>query len=272
MCSAMNFSEREGHKKPKHNPLESMDASLKNAIWTVIYTHIDNRYISTGIAGYGDSNYRDAKAENLWTDFFEQNISRLPYARKYLSEIEALYTNLEWCGVYDLIEFFLGQNEYFEHEEFNKVLAKHNAAYRVIDSIVQPISDKEVINAMESAQINALSADIKEHLHKAQFLYSSKQNPDFNGSCLESIKAIEGTCRATLGNNNTLGDNIKELRKLKIHSQHIIAALDKINAFRGNDVAHAKKKDSHTPTREDAILIHAICCGFVNYFRSKMPK
>ena len=28
----MNFSEREGHKKPKHNPLESMDADLKNAI------------------------------------------------------------------------------------------------------------------------------------------------------------------------------------------------------------------------------------------------
>lgn len=171
----MDFSEREGHKQPKHNPLESMDAGLKNAIWTVIYTHIDNRYISVGVTGYGDTTYRDTKAKNLWTDYFEQSISSLPYAGKYLNEIEELYSKLEWYEVYGLIEYFLEQNEYFSPEEFNKVLAKHNAAYRVIDSIVQPISDKEVINAMESAHNNALSDEIREHLHKAQKLFSDKK-------------------------------------------------------------------------------------------------
>jgi hypothetical protein len=265
----MDFREREGHKKPKHNPLESMDSSLKNAIWTVIYTHINNRYISWGITGYGDSAYKDVKAKNLWTDFFGQKISSCPYAGKYLDEIEELYAKLEWHEVYGLIEFFLEQNEHFNPEEFNKALIKHNAAYRVIDSIVQPISDKEVITAMESAHNNSLSEEIRGHLRNAQTLYSSKQNPDFTNSCLESIKAVEGTCRVILNNTKKLGDNIKELNKSKNHSQHIISALEKINAFRGNDVAHAKKEDSHTPTREDAILIHTICCGFVNYFKSK---
>ena len=122
---------------------------------------------------------------------------------------------------------------------------------------------------MESAQNNSLSEEIREHLHKAQILYSSKQNPDFNNSCLESIQAVEGICRLILDNNKILGDNIRELKKSKSHNQHIIAALEKLNAFRGNDVAHAKNKGSYIPNREDAILIHTICCGFVNYFKSK---
>lgn len=265
----MSFSEREGQKKPKHNSLENMDAGLKNAIWTVIYTHVNERYISWGMTGYGDSTYRDAKAENLWTDFFEQKISNLPYAGNYLCDIEELYNNLAWYEVYDLIEFFLSQNDFFAPEEFNKALAKHNSAYRVIDSIVQPISDKKVIDAIESAHHHAFSGEIREHLHKAQALYSSKQNADFTNSCLESIKAIEGTCRLILNNNKILGDNIKELKKSENHNQHIIAALEKLNAFRGNDVAHAKDKDSYIPNREDAILIHTICCGFINYFKSK---
>lgn len=196
----MDFSEREGHKKPKHNPLESMDASLKNAIWKILYIHINNHYISAGITGYGDTTYHNAKAENLWTDFFGQSISKRPYAGNYLEEIEELFNELKWYEVYDLIEFFLEQNEFFNSEEFNKVLTKHNAVYRVIDSIVQPISDKEVIQAMESAHDNALSDEIREHLHKAQKLYSDKKNTDFNNACLESVKAVEGSCRIIFNN------------------------------------------------------------------------
>jgi hypothetical protein len=265
----MSFSEREGHKKPKHNALENMDATLKNAIWTVIYTHVNNRYIYWGITGYGDSTYRDAKAENLWTDFFEQKISGRPYAGNYLRDIEKLYNNLAWYEVYDLIEFFLEQNDFFNSEEFNKVLAKHNSAYRVIDSIVQPISDKKVIDAMESAHQNAFSGETREHLHKAQALYSSKKNSDFTNSCLESIKAIEGTCRIILKNERILGDNVKEFKKLKIYNQHIVAILEKLNAFRNDVVAHATKQDSYSTTIEDAILIHTLCCSFINYFKSK---
>jgi len=263
----VNFSEREGHKKAKHNPLESMDTSLKNAIWTVIFTYINNNYISWGATGYGDSVFRDKKAGNLWTDFFDQKISQLPRVGNYLNEIEKLYAKLEWYGVYDLMDFFLEQNEHFDHKEFNKVLTKHNAAYRVIDSIVQPISDKEVIAAMESAQNNSLSKEIKEHLHKAQTLYSSKQKPDFNSSCLESIKAIEGTCRVVLNNSKILGDNIKELKHLK-YNQHIVGSLEKLNAFRNDVVAHATKHGGYSATKEDAIFIHTISCGFINYLKS----
>lgn len=264
----MDFSEREGHKQPKHNPLESMDASLKNAIWTEAYLIINgNDFISWDSAGYSHA-YRGDCAQRLWSSLFQKNIIDLPSPRNFSVEINSLYEKLKWNEVYDLIEFLIKQNK-LNTAKFNKILTEHNSAYRIINSIVQPITSHEVVNAMESAANNALSKEIKENLERAESLYSDKQNPDFNNSCLESIKAVEGTCRLILDNDKRLGENIKELNKSKEHSQHIIAILEKLNAFRGHDVAHAKKQDSHAPTREDAILTHTICCGFVNYFKSK---
>lgn len=264
----MNFSEREGHKKPKHNPLESMDAGLKNAIWTEVYSIIDNDFISWDPAGYSHA-YRGNNAQLLWSNVFQQNISDLPSPQCFLKKIDSLYAKLKWNEIYDLIEFLVKQNK--PHTaKFNKILAEHNSSYTIINSLVQPVTSNEVINAIESASNNALlSEEIKKHLQQAENLYSNKQNPDFNNSCLESIQAVEGTCRFLLDNNKILSDNIKELKKSKSHNQHIIAALEKLNVFRGNDVAHAKDKDSYIPNREDAILIHTICCGFINYFESK---
>jgi hypothetical protein len=264
----MNFSEREGHKNPKDNPLESMDGSLKNAIWTEVYSIINgNDYISWDSAGYSHS-YRGNYAQLLWSKLFQKNISNLPSPQYFSKEIDSLYKKLEWNEVYDLVEFLLEQNGRTT-AKFNKILTEQNSAYRIINSIIQPITSNEVVNAMESASNNALSKEIKEHLQKAEKLYSNKQNPDFNSSCLESIQSVEGTCRLILDNKKILGDNIKVLKKSKSHSQHIIAALEKLNAFRGNDVAHAKDKDSYILNREDAILIHTICCGYVNYFKTK---
>jgi hypothetical protein len=267
----MNFSEREGHKKITPNTLETMSDGLKNAIWTSIYTIIYKSFISHGSTGYGDSNYRDENAKSLWTKFFQKSISNLPYAGNYLREIEPFYQALKWNEVYDLIEFLLPIKtiNHRTTSDFNQILKEHNAGYRIIDSIVQPISDKETIAAMESANNNSLSEEIREHLHKAQSLYSRRQNPDFSNSCLESIKAVEGTCRLIMNNEKILGENIKELNKSKNYSQHIISTLKNINAFRGDEVAHATKEDGYLPTREDAILIHTISCGFINYFKSK---
>lgn len=209
----------------------------------------------------------------LWIDFFNQSISNFPYAGDYVKEFESLYKKLEWYEIFDLVEVILkleniGRKANLPNA-FNKVLEKKLSPYRVIGKIVQPNSDKETIQKIEHALNNSPNAIIKTHLTKAEKLFSLREHPDFVNSCLESIKAVEGTCRLILSNNKILSDNIKEFKNSKDHNQHIIAILDKLNAFRGNDVAHAKKEGGYTTTREDAILIHTICCGFVNYFKSK---
>lgn len=265
----MSFSNREGYEEPKHSPLGSMSGALKNDIWTEIYTIINNNYISYGTTGYGDSTYRDDNAKALWTKFFEQSISDLPHAGGFLKKIESLYKKLKWNQVYDLIEFFLKKiNRKEISEKFNSILEENNSSYRIMNNIVQPISDKKTIEIMESAYNDAPNKEIQNHLINAQNFYSNKQNPNFSNSCLESIKAVEAVCRFILHNDKTLGDNVKELKNNKNYDQHIIAVLEKIYAFRNDNSAHAKKPGGYQPNRDDAMLIHAICCGFINYFKS----
>ena len=75
--------------------------------------------------------------------------------------------------------------------------------------------------------------------------------------------------RLIFENNKILGENIKQFRKLDNQNQHILGLLEKLNAFRNDVVAHATKQNGYTSTREDAVLIHTICCCFVNYFKTK---
>jgi hypothetical protein len=107
----------------------------------------------------------------------------------------------------------------------------------------------------------------KDHLVTAEKFYSRKKDPDFNNSCLESIKAIESCLHNIFDNQKILGKNISTLKR-DHHNQHILSILEKINAFRNDVSAHATKPDGYIPNREDAILIHSICCSFINYFHT----
>ncbi|HAT6823705.1 TPA: AbiJ-NTD4 domain-containing protein, partial [Legionella pneumophila] len=263
----MNFSQREGYKDISLSPFEGMSTGLKNAIFNEIHSVI-NEFISLGMTGYGDSSYKGKNAELLWTVFFEKKKSILPYAGDFLKEFESLYDSLKWYEIYDLIEYLITlsnlRNDLIE-VKFNQLFEKYNSPYRLINKVVQPISSEETIAMINTAFENAPTQESKQHLENAEKHYSRKQDPDFNNSCLESIKAIESCLRSKFKNKDNLGDNIKKLRGAS-YNQHIVSIIDKINAFRGHDSAHATKPDGYKPTREDAILIHSICCSFINYF------
>lgn len=263
----MDFSEREGYKDTSPGQFEGMSKGLKNAIFNETHS-IVNEFISPGVTGYGDSSYKGQNAEWLWTIFFEKKISTLPYAGDFLKEFESLYDSLEWFEVYDLIEYFItlsNNRSSLLEKKFNQLLDKYNSAYRLINKVVQPVSSKETIEIINTALKNAPTQESKQHLENAEKHYSRKEDPDFNNSCLESIKAIESCLHYMFNNNDILGANIKKLRGTS-YNQHIVSIVDKINAFRGHDSAHATKPDGYQPTREDAILMHSICCSFINYF------
>ncbi len=264
----MSFSKREGYKPANPRQFEGISIELKNAIFNEIHSMI-KEFISPGTTGYGDTSYRGINAELLWTNFFENRSSTLPYAGDFLEKFEYLYDSLEWFRIYDLIEFVATlsnvRNGYIL--KINKILEKYSSPYRLINNIVQPISSIETINVINTAIEIAPTKESKQHLENAQKLYSKKEEPDFNNSCLESIKAIESCLHSIFNNNDILGNNIKKIKGTS-HNKHIISIIEKINAFRGDVSAHATKPDGYLPTREDAILIHSICCSFINFFIS----
>lgn len=265
----MSFSERKGYKNREPSQLKGINSDLKNNLFNIIHSLIKN-YISIGITGYGDSSYRGNNAQLIWTSFFNKRISELPYAGNFLEKFESIYNSLEWFEVYDLIEFLISLPQARSDvitANFNCILEKNNSPYRIINQIVQPISNNETIHMIDIANKNAPTTQAKNHLAQAEKLYSRKQDPDFNNSCLESIKSIESCLHFIFNNNEILGKNIKKIKGMP-HNQHIISIIEKINAFRGDVSAHATKIDGYLPTREDAILIHSICCSFINFFIS----
>lgn len=268
----MRYSQRNGYKPLPSSSFEGIHPDLKNAIWTRVYKIIDD-YVSYGIAGYGNSAFYKPKiVELLWTELFNKNISDLPYAGEFVKEINEIYKKLEWFEVYDLIEWIVNsEDDYYRKKlsaEFNQILEKYNSPVRVINGLIQEISDKELAEKLTDAVEQAPNEIVKSHLKEAEKLYSDRKSANFKLSCLESIKAVEACLQDRFGNKNILGDNVRKLKSEQKMNQHVVEILTKINAFRGNDVAHADKSGGYDISKYDAILVHIFCVGLVDYIKS----
>lgn len=264
------FSERNGYSPTPSSDFEDMHPDLRNAIWNRIYKIInDNIYY----AGYGSSTYisRD-EVESLWAEFFNKNIREMPYAGEFTKVIDETYKKLKWFEIYDLIEWLVNRNDNYHRskrtKEFNQILDQHNSPCRVVNGLIQEISNKELYEELTNCVEQAPNDIVRNHLKEAQILYSKREDTNFSQSCLESIKAVEACFHIYLENKDILGNNIRKLKKDKKLNQHIIEILTKINAFRGDDVAHADKVEGYVVTKFDAILIHILCVGFVDYLKS----
>lgn len=268
----MNFSRREGYEVAIPTQLEGMDQQLRDDIFNLVYK-IMEKFIQPGSTGYGDASYRTNNPQLIWENFFHKRVSEYPYAGDFVKKFESLYNNLSWHKIYDLIEFLIPLPNIDQNMSvaINKVLEKNNSPYRIVNNIVQPISSKQIIRMIQDTYNNTRNQETKNHLDQAEKLYSRKQDPEFNNSCLESHKALESCLRSIFNNQEILGDNIKKLKKLRLE-QHILTMITQINAFRNDVSAHATKQDGYLPTLEDAILIHCMCCTFINYLTALKSK
>jgi arsenate reductase-like glutaredoxin family protein len=196
----------------------------------------------------------------------------MPYARDYLEKINYLYDELNEEEVIGLINFILERN--LPNKEkikniFSGILEENNAPYRIINGMVQPFSDKEITAILENAYQHAPNEIIRKHLVNAERLYSDANSFDYRTSCQESINALEACLQFFYKNKDRLGQNINRLEKDGKYDKHIVQCAKKIYAFRNDNTAHANKSNGYQPDKEDALLIHTLCCGFVYYFRNK---
>lgn len=264
----------EENNNSKQNGIK-MSQSLKNGIWSVI-NKMCKEFVIDEVTGYGDSTYRNRNdAELLWVNFFHKDIDEISFAGYYVQKVKSCYKALSSAQIVELVNFILLRYSAKTDEnrsKFNKILEDNNAAFKIVNNILQPIVDVEVSDKIETAYKSAPTVIIRNHLRKAEEFYSDPSRPDYRSSCHESMCALEAALHYYFNNEDRLGSNINRLKTNKAHrthNLHIIASLEKISAFRNDDTAHAEKKASYKINKEDAILIHTICCGFVYYFKDK---
>lgn len=274
------FSEKYGYKEEKQILHETVSATLRQRVWNLFYM-------------------QDIKKGGLWSGCISASLKGEPYIEafvadklgltvSYTTNSEVLLKKIEdylletssWFDIYDFIEFHLsfleGEKRVQRIQQYNMLLEEEKAGYRVVNSMITPITNKGEIEAIVQAS-NTDYLSVNEHMQKALSLYADIKSPDYENSIKESISAVEAMCciiTGMTGAGATLG---AALKKLKDNGVHIHKAME--SAFSSlygytsdeNGIRHGGIDFTSAPA-EDAKFMLVSCSAFVNYLIEKWSK
>jgi uncharacterized protein with PIN domain len=270
-----SFSERIGKKSVRDVlQIASMDDDLKNQIWNCIYDNF--------LMNYAESPY----LELIWKSFFKLRSNELPRHRDTYIHIPAFVEHLDnwynkkatWNEIYDLLEFickrcFEDEQEEFEFEQIcNDVLAQENSGYRIIDSLIVPLTSEEEIQEIEEALANEFSS-VSTHLSTALSLLSDRTTPDYRNSIKESISAVEALCKIiTADDSATLAKALAKIEKTHELHGSLKNAFSSIYGYTSDSggIRHSLTEDGIRVEFEDAKFMLVSCSAFINYLKAKM--
>jgi len=211
---------------------------------------------------------------------FESPRNHIIKQRNAESLQRAVIESTEWYTIFDFIERYLAVSSESTSIEmtkvFNHILEDEVSAYRILDNLVVPITNKAELKTIEEAKSIPYDS-VRTHVSKALALYADRKAPDYENSIKESISAVEAMCCIITGMSGaqaTLGAAIK---KLKDSNVHIHNAMEKaFLALYGytsdeNGIRHGGIDFTSVPS-EDAKYMLVSCSAFVNYLMEKWSK
>ncbi|MFH1209488.1 MAG: hypothetical protein V1663_01740 [archaeon] len=278
------FSERFGYKSIKTKiQIVDIDTELTNGIWNCFITHIFDKFkdyeIYKSNAGYYSM---QNLIERLWLDFFKKPIDEKPTNRRlFLQVIRGWFFNAsKWNEKYDFVEFVLHNHDNSKEvkeliEDLNAVLKRELAGYRIISSIVTPITSDVEINEIEKAANTPIN-EVNQHIDRSLELMSDRKKPDYRNSIKESISAVETICRIISKKDKaTLVDALKKLQKdnkIKFHGA-LQSAFTCLYGYTSDadGIRHSLMGEENLDF-EDASFFLVSCSAFINYLLIKKSK
>lgn len=185
-----------------------------------------------------------------------------------------LIMTLEWHEVLSIIEFYIYE-DILSMDGVNGLFNYYNIGYEV-DCETFSRKYKVVVKYEELIEDNnkVLDLDIeydsvKESVTNAKKYLIDPNNIDIGNSIKSSVSAIEGYIKGMLENKkaSTLGDCIKELKKMNKYPSNIISSLEQLYVYRnsGKNIGHGSPETGDY-TVEDALLCNEMAISFINYF------
>lgn len=258
--------------------LECASEVLKNRIFAAfykqefdIYDSIDKKNYTTGI--------EDMMIQMGITYDFPQNVIYKTQNAKALEDY-VIYGRKEWYVIFDFIERYLKicDDATFDkmQAEFNAILEDEVSAYRILDGLVVPITNKSEMGSVSDAMNTPFEA-CSIHIAKALELFANREKPDYENSIKESISAVESICSEITGVEGAQATLGKTIKKLKDAGMHIHPAME--NAFTSlygytsdeGGIRHGSIDFVEAPS-EDAKYMLITCSAFVNYLVEKWSK
>lgn len=272
------FSEKFGYKEEKQILHETVSDTLRQRVWNQFYLQDIQKEALTRLPQALNG---EPSIETIIADKLGYKINTLSKTDNVQNQIEKyLIYDCEWYSVYDFIEIHLSvlddEKRKIRIQQYNNLLEEEKSGYRVVNSMIAPITNKSEIEAIVQAS-NTEFASVNEHMQKALSLYADIKSPDYEDSIKESISAVESMCciiTGMTGAGATLG---KALKKLKDNGVHIHSAME--SAFSSlygytsdeNGIRHGGIDFTNAPA-EDAKFMLVSCSAFVNYLIEKWSK
>jgi hypothetical protein len=269
------FSERMGYREQRPIQTESMDETLRNGLFNVARS-----FLLIGLARSSTKERGPWKARfnNAWSLFFKLPLHTSPalYAGDKIPNefIYKFFSQEAWNRVYDFVEFLVEQSDGRLASEFNEVLEREVAGYRILQGIVVPISDSAQIDAIRSG-LEASSGDplrgAHEHLASSLRLMSDREQPDYRNSIKEAISSVESAASVlTSAKKPELKDALRLLEeKGRLHPA-LRGAFEKLYGWTSDEdgVRHALMEES-TLDFADAQFMLVVCSAFVHFLVAK---
>lgn len=270
------FSQRHGYS-PLENAFqrETIDSALRIKLWNILKIGIWDRYNARN-RSYDDVTKRIGHlVQRLWFHYFNRDLDGPPnfygsYENKGAYDvIKDYFFTCQWHEIYDLIETISEDKSDLISDEtrewINDALEEHNAAYRFVGKEIAEITDKNEIQAIETALATAESP-VRIHLDTALRMLSDKEAPDYRNSVKESISAVEAACRYVTGNSSaTLGDALKHVQNLHPAMSRAFSQLYGYTSD-ASGIRHSLT-DEATITYADAKFMLVTCSAFVSYLK-----
>lgn len=271
----MPFSERMGFKEKFPIQIESMNTAFRNGLFNVA-----RNFLLVGLV-YGETVKRYpwvSRFNKTWSEFFKLPLHKSPanYAGdKGATEfIYSFFEKSDWYKIYDFIEFLIEHSHGQLASEFNEVMIREVAGYRILNGIVIPISDSVQLDAIQSG-LEVTKADpllgAHEHISTSLRLLSDRDNPDYRNSIKEAISAIENAASILTGAKKPdLKDALDFLEKRgKLHPA-LRDAFVKLYGWTSDKdgIRHALMVESHLDF-SDAQFMLVACSAFVYYLVAK---
>ena len=258
--------------------LECASEVLKNRIFAAFYKQEFNIYDSLDKKNY-TTGIEDMMIQMGITYDFPQNVIYKTKNAKALEDY-VIYGREEWYVIFDFIERYLKicDDATFDkmQAEFNAILEDEVSAYRILDGLVVPITNKSEMGSISDAMNTPFEA-CSIHIAKALELFANREKPDYENSIKESISAVESICSEITGIEGAQATLGKTIKKLKDAGMHIHPAME--NAFTSlygytsdeGGIRHGSIDFVEAPS-EDAKFMLITCSAFVNYLVEKWSK
>jgi hypothetical protein len=269
-----SFSERQGFRKPKTIQHDGIDSELRNSLWNVCRHHCFQE--DDWSAALENQDFHKL-AVNLYVKFYKYPVDNLPYsASDFLESQLQFFEQEEWYRVLDLAEFLYNTAESVQQQAFghdlNTVLELEKSAYRLVAGAFVPITNAAEISEIEQSTLHSgRFVGVGAHMKAALEQYRRKPDPDYRNTIKEAISAVEAAGRVIANNPTaTLGDAIKFIdRQHSLHPAFRDGIL-KLYGFTSDEggIRHGMTEAPNVD-ETDARFMLVLCSAVANYLISR---